>query len=486
MRIPSVLVASILLNFAVSLNAFAQPPFGGGGPPGGGFGGPPGGGFGGPPGGGDRGGGDRGGGDRGSSSRGGPPGGDRGSSGFDPAAMLGRLDANGNGSIDPDEMQGPARFILDRISRDNPEIASAMSESKPISISKITKAIDKMRGDSGSSSSASSNSSSSSSSSQPKVPESLVPGFGMKKDMTSIPGFGVGGSVATTIKIEEKDLKEALDRLQKYDKNKDGILDEKEIAEGSWRDESPMSYDRNGDKKLSVEELAVRYAKRRIAEETEKANKQTASSNSRDSRRGDSRSQKPEAPASPWSNQASYKFTPKFGSNSKTPGLPEWFASSDANNDGQVMMNEYASNWDDATIKEFERFDTNGDGTITTLETLTAVKKGVLRGSAAMVASTSKTSGSPASASSTVTSTVPVVATPTMEIDRSELPADADERWVKFAALQLSKNDKDRNSRLTPDEWSASSGDFSTVDKNGDGSISTGEIYSYLLSKKKK
>ena len=477
MRIPSVLVASLLLNFVVSLDAFAQPPFGGGGPPGGGFGGPPGGG--------DRGGGDRGGGDRGGGSRGGPPGGDR-SSGFDPSAMLGRLDANGNGSIDPEEMQGPARFILDRVARDNPEIASAMSSSKPISISKITKAIDKMRGDSSSSGNSTSSSTTNSSSSQPKVPESLVPGFGTKKETASISGFGVGGTVASAVKVEASDIKEAQDRLQKYDKNKDGILDEKEIAEASWRDESPMTYDRNGDKKLSVEELAVRYAKRRMIEEAEKANKQAASSNSRDKGRGDNRSREPEKPASPWSNQASYKFTPKFGSSSKTPGLPEWFASSDANNDGQVMMNEYASNWDDATVKEFARFDLNGDGTITTLETLAAVKKGILRGSAAMVASTGNVSGSNSNTSSAVTSTVPVVATPAMEIDRSELPADADERWVKFAALQLSKSDKDRNSRLTPDEWSASYGDFSAVDKNGDGSVSTGEIYAFLLSKKRK
>ncbi len=496
MRNPSALVAILLLNFVVSLfvvslfvvslDAIAQPPRGGDGQSSRGGGGPPGGGFGGPPGGG---GGDRGGGTRGGGPPGtGAPGGDRGGSGFDPAAMLSRLDANGNGSIDPDEMQGPARFMLDRIARDNPEIASAMSSSKPISLSKITKAFEKMRGDSGSSSSSSNNSSSNSSSntasSKPKEPQPLVPGFGTKKEVAPILGFGMAGGVASTVKIEAKDIKEAEERISRYDKNKDGVLDEKEIAGGSWRDEAPLTYDRNGDKKLSVDELAVRYAKRRMAEETDKTNKQTASNNDRDKRRGDNRSREPEAPASPWSNQASYKFTPKSSAIAKTPGLPEWFAGSDANNDGQVMMNEYASNWDEATIKEFGRFDTNGDGAITAFETLAAVKQGVLRGSAAMVASSSNASSS--SSRSVVSSTVAAVAPTVLEIDRSELPAGADERWVKFAALQMSKSDKDRNSRLTPDEWAPSSGDFKAVDKNGDGSISTGEIYEYLLSKKGK
>ena len=148
------------------------------------------------------------------------------------------------------------------------------------------------------------------------------------------------------------------------------------------------------------------------------------------------------------------------------------------------MMNEYASNWDEATIKEFERFDTNGDGAITALETLAAVKQGVLRGSAAMVASSG--SGSSSSSRSAVSSTVAAVAPTVVTDDRTDVPADAEDRWVKFAASRLSKNDKDRNSRLTPDEWDASMGEFNAVDKNGDGSVSTGELYMVLSSKKGK
>ncbi len=481
---------SLLLIFSLPFWVLAQPPFGqpgmqpgfNGGPPGGTRGGPPGGGGGdrgGFPGGGDRSGrgGPPGGSERGG---GGPPGGgDRG--GFDPAAMLSRLDANGNGAIDPDEMQGPARFMLDRLGRDNPEIAAAMSASKAIPLSKITKTIEKMRGNTNGSSNSSS-SGSSTASTKPKEPEPLVPGFGTKKETTPILGFGVDGSLSAAVKIEDRDLKEAAERMQRYDTNKDGILDEKEIKDGRWSDD-PMQFDRNGDKKLTQQELAVRYAKRRAAEDAEKANKdkQSTASIARGDRRrsGDdqSRDAAQEAPVNPWNKQASYKIAPRSGASMKVQGIPEWFVSSDANRDGQVMMHEFATNWDEATLNEFARFDTNDDGTITTFETLTAVKKGVLRGSAPPAASSSGTVAMAASSSS-ATSSAPAAA-----LDRTDLPADAEERWVQFAALQIKKSDKNNNGQLTPDEWSASIGDFGSVDKNGDGSISLGEFYNFRKKK---
>jgi Ca2+-binding EF-hand superfamily protein len=292
--------------------------------------------------------------------------------------------------------------------------------------------------------------------------------------------------MATAVKIEERDLKEAAERMQRYDKNKDGVLDEKEIKDGRWSD-NPMQFDRNGDKKLSQPELAVRYAKRRVADAAEKVNKdkQSTASIARGDRRrsGDERSRDAEeAPVNPWSQQASYKIAPRSGESVKVQGLPEWFVSSDANRDGQVMMHEFASNWDEATIKEFARFDMNNDGTITTLETLAAVKKGVLRGSAPPATSSSGTSAI-ATTTSGMTTAAASSAAPAAPVDRSDLPADAEERWVQFAALQIKKNDKDNNGRLTPDEWSASTGDFGAVDKNGDGSISLGEFY--IFRKKK-
>ena len=101
--------AALALCLMTAVMVSAQPP-GRGGDRGGGFGGP-GGGFGG-----DRGGrGGPGGGFGGG--RGGPFGGDRGGrgGGFDASSMLSRLDANGNGVLDPEEQQGPAQFLIGRV-----------------------------------------------------------------------------------------------------------------------------------------------------------------------------------------------------------------------------------------------------------------------------------------------------------------------------------------------------------------------------------
>ena len=195
----------------------------GGGPPGGmSFGG----------GRGDRGGGDRGGGDRG---------GDRGGGGFDPSSFLTRMDANGNGMLDPEEAQGPARFMLDRMARDNPNI----DLSKPIPMSTLTEAFQRMR--SGGSSSSGSPMGGGGDDDFIMTPEksSLVPGFSTKVTVIPVPGFGVSGE-AKNVPVEESDLREAESRLRSYDKNNDKMLDESELKE--WRSsDPPLSYDTRED-----------------------------------------------------------------------------------------------------------------------------------------------------------------------------------------------------------------------------------------------
>lgn len=390
-------------------------------------------------------------------------------------------------------MQGPARFMLDRLGRESSDIASALAKNQPISISKITKTMEKLRNSTGSSSSNSSSSSSSNASaspSGPKVPEPLVPGFGVKVEAKPVLGFGPeGADLTSTIKVEERDVKEAKERIARYDTNKDGILDQKEVDAARWSD-NPWAFDKNKDKKLTEQEMAIRYAKRRLDEEAQKAQAKASSdprrSNSDPRRSGDSRrsSDKKEEVVDLWSNQVSYKITPQYAKGSKLQGLPEWFSSGDANGDGQVMMNEYASNWDDSIIAEFNQFDANGDGAITALEALAAVKKGILRGAsgspnaASLSASTTTNSSSVSSVSKPSSSSAPIV-------DRTDLPADADEKWVKFVQGSIAKVDKDKNARVTIDEWSPSEGDFKSVDTNGDGSVSVGEYYNFRKNRKK-
>ncbi len=95
----------------------------------GGWGGPgegggPGGGWGGPGGGGPGGGGGWG-----------------GRGGFDPSSFVDRLDQNQNGMLDPDEMQGPAQFMISRMQRDDPSIRT----DRPIPLSKIKESFERAR-----------------------------------------------------------------------------------------------------------------------------------------------------------------------------------------------------------------------------------------------------------------------------------------------------------------------------------------------------
>lgn len=451
-----------LASVFASTQSFAQPPWGDGpppwagregggspfgGPPGGPSGGPFGGPFGGPPGGDSR--------DRGSRS-------DRG--GFDPGRMLRQMDTNGNQMIDMDEMQGPARFMIERMARDNPSI----DVNKPVSIAKITEAMEsRMRGDRGSDSSNGGDRPEESTAPVEEAP--LVPGFGVMTSPDPLPGFGQDAD-KYAVKIEERDLKEAADRVARYDKNKDGQIDEGELKDGRWTD-NPIQYDRNRDGKLNKQELAVRYARKRLSS-SEEATKKESSVSARSSR---GKPEEKQEVVDPWKDQAHYRITPKTGKFAKVQGVQGWFTTSDIDGDGQVMMHEFASNWDDATVEEFRRFDTNFDGTITTAELLAAVKNGVMRGS---VGSSPASSGATTSATSTATGSVSSTSG-----GGGFDSAGVEAKWVSFLDKGMTAMDRDKNKRITADEWPASNGEFNTVDSNQDGVISMLEWYSVRKKK---
>ncbi len=471
MKYSILITAVFLLTGVMSFSVVAQPPGGGfggfGGVPGGGFG-APGGGFGGPGGppsgmsfgsrGGDRGGGDRGGGDRG--------GGDRGGSnfgGFDPSSFLTRMDTNGNGMLDPDEAQGPARFMLDRMARSNPKI----DISKPIPMSVLTESFQQMR-----SGSSSFGGFGGSDEENPVLEKNaLVPGFAsVKIEKIPVPGFGASGE-KFTVQAEERDLKEADERMQRYDRNNDGYLDENELKEGRWSD-SPMQYDKNRDGKLSRQELAVRYARRRLANPTQPESstrrEDPNSKRSRDGRDRDNGDDKKDK-AGLFANRASYRLTDAEGKTIAPAGLPEWFIRNDINSDNQVSGAEFTKKWTQDIIEDFARFDANQDGYITNKECLVAVKKGYIPGGTTSVVATTS---SPASDGS--------VAAKPGEAPKVTSGGSAADQMRAWAAGRMKKDDKDGNGFLSPGEFQ---GDFAKADTNKDGKI---DIDEYIGSRSRK
>ena len=433
---------------------------------GGGFGGPPGGGFGG------FGGGDRGG-----------FGGGFGGGSFSPIDMLKRFDRNGNNMLDPDEMEGPARFFVDRMAQNNPRI----DVNRPIPLDRLAGEMDRMRQER--MGGATPGMPGAPATTAPKEPEPLVPGFDKIEEKPAVQGFGVPDE-NSTVKIEERDLREAEDRLNRYDTNKDGVLSKEEMANSRWSDD-PMQYDRNRDGKLTKNELAVRYAKRRLAEQGGQPGQPGAPGTSNSGSRFAAMGSSWGSSGSSWGNRggdngggwgnrdgkaddgkagdkkeqpASYRSGSTRDKANATKGLPDWFARSDANNDGQVMMSEYSPNWSADKVAEFAKFDLNNDGIVTSRECLAALKNSGK--STSGIASTTIASTSSTPSSSGAASIVSKIGETSTE--------EANKAW---AERQVAKYDKNKDGKLTVDEWSSMIiKPKEGTDANGDGMISVEEF----------
>ncbi len=382
------------------------------------------------------------------------------------------MDRNGNGMIDMDEMEGPARFMIERMARSNPSI----DMSRPIPLSVLTSSMQQSLGGPSSSSSIDDSS---------IGPTTLVPGFGIKQNKPPVPGFGANGNLSS-VPVEEQDLREAEERIQRYDRNRDSMLDEEELRSGRWSD-SPMQYDRNGDGKLSRDELAVRYARRRLEGDGGSSSTPTPSnqlpSTRSFSRMGGGPEGRPqeEEPYYPFENTASYRLGESSGGAKRPAGLPEWFVRLDRNGDNQVAMAEFISSPSSQAIEDYARFDTNMDGFITAPEALAAVKNGYIPNSSS--GSSSARSESPRE-ERTDRSRDFRPASPGPEAASSRPSSSpqgtgqSDDRMKTWIAGRVARSDTNKNGKLEIDEYKNYNpkGDFAKADRNKDGTLDLDEL----------
>jgi Ca2+-binding EF-hand superfamily protein len=443
----------------------------GGGPPGGfpGGGGPPGG-F---PGG------------------GGPPGGfSGGRGGFDPSSFIERLDRNGNGMLDPDEMEGPAGFMIARLQREDPSIRT----DRPIPMSKIKEAFDRSRsgresGDSGGSSGTTGGSDRGRDDTSERLNAAmtappLVPGFGGSAlVLPPVLGFGPSAELMS-VEVTPADIKEAEERLSRYDRNKDGFLAGDELS-SRWSG-NPLDFDRNGDGKLSVSELAVRAARMRIAQvEVAKAQNRKETD-----RRGNREGKKAEVP-NPYNGRKSFASL----SRALPEGLPGWFAEKDFDGDQQISMAEYSTTWTESLVSEFQSFDLNGDGFITPEECLAAVRNGAsASGGGSPVAvsggsppsGTSSRSSSGSSRGSGSTSSASPAAAPATAGSSARAVGQPDQKTLEYVQKIIARNDKNKDGQLTADEWKDMLVDPSAADTNKDGRITALEYAQWMESRQQR
>tara|TARA_R110002072_G_scaffold72506_9_gene173348 strand:+ start:5187 stop:6629 length:1443 start_codon:yes stop_codon:yes gene_type:complete len=441
------------LAILMSLPAAAQPP-GRGGFGGGGFGGGDRGGRGGPGGGGERGGG-------GGRGGGGDRGGGGGRGGFDPSSMLQRLDRNGNGTLDPDEQEGPAGFLIQRLAASD----SSIKAGRPIPLSKFSSAFEKMREErEGGGDSRGDNDRRSSRETDDMELEMLVPGFGLEADPVLVPGFGPAAEMMATPTTEE-DRKSAREVLSRYDRDKDGQLGKDEISSRFWG--NPMDFDRNGDGKLSEMELATRQAVRRGNEEERRDDR-------RDDRRRDDDDDR-EIVEVDFGGRKSYRVEGP----GMAEGMPSFFAQRDLNRDGQVSMNEYTSDWTPDRVEEYYRWDQNQDGVITQTEVRRGVDDGAVAtdapigraapGSSSTARSTSSGSSSGRSSSSPAADGPP----PT-------------EKELKYAATIIGRYDSNKDGALTSTEWKSMLLSPAGADFNGDGRVTIQEYAQHMANRSKR
>ena len=361
---------------------------------------------------------------------GGPPG------GFDPTFILRRMDRNGNGRLDPDEIDGRARFMIERF-------APGVDTSKPISIDEMRKKIqeareqrdrerrsgrggDRRRGE------------------PEKVEiEPLVPGFGEEIVLDPVPGFGGSGEFFAVV-TSAADEAEAERTIGRYDRNRNGKLDREEVRQGRWYDD-PTVYDQNGDGALTKRELAVRYAKRRITKEEERENDRrdrNRRDNDRD-RRDRAREQKNEDNED---ERKSYRF---LTAHERLPaGIPDWFRQKDLDLDGQVGMSEYSELWDDETVAAFVAIDANGDGMLSAAEALE-------QGAEAASGTNASTDGGGNEGK-----------------DAKEIP----DKYLNYAHKQVKKYDKNGDAVLSQEEVAAMRLPPKNADLNGDDKITAEEF----------
>lgn len=170
-------------------------------------------------------------------------------------------------------------------------------------------------------------------------------------------------SSSSSGEVDPRILRYAEGLLSQYDENKNGQLERDE-----WKRMrgDPEESDRNRDGIITKEELAARMSQQAGGRPAGgpsggSSSGSSSSGSSRYSRGGETSTRKTERFLSP------LERLPK--------GLPDWFARSDVDADGQVMMHEYSSAWSDSKVEEFLKIDLNGDGIITPFEALESKAK---------------------------------------------------------------------------------------------------------------
>ncbi len=311
------------------------------------------------------------------------------------------LDTNGNGNIEPDEITEQSRRHLQKIAR-----YGRLALSKPNSIRRWDEAVRRYyeRRRSGDRRVATERSSG-------------IAEFGPDRKSPLVPGFGLP---RVKYPYTQEDLEEADGTLRRSDRNGDGYVDRAEARRSPWTRTDPFESDSNKDNRLSRLELAQRYASRRLLEDGRdrrfSSSRRTGEHDEDRSRRSRGGSRSSRGPSDRYTRFLTESLMGRYDTNRNralelrelggvginlreadvnhnnvltrvelerwlsremearandlSDVLPGWFFERDTDGDGQIQMAEFATEWDDEKLGEFEQLDLNHDGIVTSDELL--------------------------------------------------------------------------------------------------------------------
>lgn len=411
---------------------------------------------------------------------------------FDPASYLQRLDANGNGAIEPNELSDRSRSFVEGLGF-NPDETNSLEKIKA-----------KINGDKQSESRSGSEAAGGSALGSPdrKIVRK-VPGFGTTPAERKPVANFTTVSQPSTGELDGKYGSEIMSQvdaaMSRYDKNSDGKIDQSEMSEGRWGQPDPKESDTNGDGSLSKAEMAERYYRRtrgssssdssssssRSSDRGDSSSSRRSESDDRSSRRGFSRgesssrdesnrgsAERPaggeEKPAEPARSSGGSDRYRKYAD-----GLMEQY---DADKDGNLSKEEVAG-----MKQKPENADLDNNGMISAGELTEAIANGSMssRGGASGGSSSRFSRDRSSSSGGSSSESRGSDAKPADSNGGGESPRSGSSRssGSKFSFLASDKN-RDGNVQMHEftDEWSDEKfEEFKTYDKNGDGVITNAE-----------
>ena len=422
--------------------------------------------------------------------------------GFSADEMVGRMDANRNGQIEPDEFQNSrARYFLERSLRE-----AGVDTSKSMSVSKIKEVVSqRFRGSSSSSRDRDNDrdrdrdddrdrdrdrdndrdrdrSSSSGISDNPFA-------FGVPNTELPVPGFGdleAGPSLEALSKVYDRDIMRRVEEaIRRYDDNHNGMLEYGEWKDGRWSP-SPEEHDKNKDNTLTRHELAERYLARSRSENAPSSSSRSSSNSSSNSSSSNSSSRS--SSSSSGGDRGGWGGWSRDGSSSGSSGgwgrgdgsgggdRMAMFAESmlrqyDANKDGKLEKDEWSKMRGDPKSS-----DKNNDDIISKEELVERLSS-YSRSRGGDRENSEGSSGSRSSGSQSSGSSGKDTATPERKSYRFLTPA---ERLPEELPSWFTLNDADRDGQVAMSEftttWTDSkAAEFARLDANGDGFITAKE-----------